>query len=93
MHRRLLPPQTVTTIVILAFLLVGGYYVRSIPEWIGWLKYLSFLYWGFNLLIKSQFRCASPAAAGALLPRNAVPRRTWPASPPGMPVLCVIARP
>lgn len=50
--------QTVVTVVILTFLLVGGYYVRSIPIWIGWIRYISFIYWGFNLLLKIQFRCA-----------------------------------
>lgn len=48
--------QTVTTVVILTFLLVGGYYVRNIPVWISWIRYLSFLYWGYNLLIKAQFK-------------------------------------
>jgi len=51
--------QTVTTVVMLTFLLVGGYYVRNIPVWIGWIRYLSFLYWGYNLLIKTQFRSVS----------------------------------
>jgi hypothetical protein len=32
-------------------------HARSIPVWIGWIKYLSFLYWGYNLFTKSQFRC------------------------------------
>ncbi len=36
-------------------MLVGGFYVCDIPVWIGWLKYLSFVYWGFNLLLKIQF--------------------------------------
>eukprot|EP00879_Flechtneria_rotunda_P023260 GHRR01024602.1.p1 GENE.GHRR01024602.1~~GHRR01024602.1.p1 ORF type:complete len:119 (-),score=25.26 GHRR01024602.1:822-1178(-) len=48
-------PQTVTTVVILTFLLVGGYYVRNIPVWIAWIRYLSFLFWGYNLVIKTQF--------------------------------------
>lgn len=48
--------QTVTTVVILTFLLVGGYYVRGIPVWISWLRYLSFLFWGYSLMIKSQFK-------------------------------------
>lgn len=48
--------QTVTTVLILTFLLMGGYYVRNIPVWISWIRYLSFLYWGYNLLIKSQFK-------------------------------------
>lgn len=49
--------QTVTTVIMLAFLLVGGYYVRNIPVWISWIRYLSFLFWGYNLVIKTQFRC------------------------------------
>jgi hypothetical protein len=35
--------------------LPGGYYVRAIPAWISWVKYLSFLYWGFNLCLRAQF--------------------------------------
>ena len=37
--------QTVTTVVMLTFLLVGGFYVRDVPAWIGWIKYISFVYW------------------------------------------------
>ncbi|GLI64948.1 hypothetical protein VaNZ11_008352 [Volvox africanus] len=48
--------QTITTVAILAFLLVGGFYVKTVPVWISWLKYLSFIYWGYNLLLKIQFR-------------------------------------
>jgi hypothetical protein len=47
--------QTVSTVLMLTFMLVGGYYVRDIPAWIAWVKYLSFLYWGFNLVLKAQF--------------------------------------
>lgn len=36
----------------------GGYYVRGIPVWISWLKYVSFIYWGWNLLLK--VRSAGP---------------------------------
>ncbi len=31
----------------------------QVPVWIGWIKYLSFVYWGYNLLIKVQFRGAT----------------------------------
>jgi len=47
--------QTVATIIMLSFMLVGGYYVRGIPAWIDWVKYISYIYWGFNLLIKIEF--------------------------------------
>lgn len=47
--------QTVTTIVMLTFLLVGGFYVRDVPTWMAWIRYISFVYWGYNLLLKIQF--------------------------------------
>jgi len=47
--------QTVSTIIILTFLLVGGFYVKDVPVWIGWIKYFSFIYWGNNLITKIQF--------------------------------------
>jgi hypothetical protein len=30
--------QAVTTVVMLSFLLVSGFYVRDVPIWIGWIK-------------------------------------------------------
>ncbi|EFJ41007.1 hypothetical protein VOLCADRAFT_68689, partial [Volvox carteri f. nagariensis] len=48
--------QTIATIFMLATMLVCGYYVRGIPVWIAWLKYVSYIYWGWNLLLKVEFR-------------------------------------
>ncbi|GLC39402.1 hypothetical protein PLESTM_000892900 [Pleodorina starrii] len=61
--------QTVATIFMLATMLVGGYYVRGMPVWIAWLKFVSFIYWGWNLLLKIEFRhrpydCALIAEGG-----------------------------
>ena len=47
---------TISTITMLLVLLVGGFYVRQIPIWISWMKYLSFLFWAWNLLLKVEFR-------------------------------------
>ena len=44
--------QTITAIIMLTMMLVGGFYVTTIPAWIAWLKYLSFVYYGYNLLLK-----------------------------------------
>lgn len=41
---------------MLTFMLVSGYYVRGVPVWIGWLRYLSFTYWGFN----REWRSSAP---------------------------------
>lgn len=62
--------QTIATIYMLASMLVGGYYVRGMPVWIQWMKYCSFIYWGWNLLLKVEFvhrpySCALDAAGAA----------------------------
>ena len=33
---------------------VAGFFVQDIPNWIGWLKYLSFIYYGYNTLLKAS---------------------------------------
>ncbi|KAB2609616.1 ABC transporter G family member 26 [Pyrus ussuriensis x Pyrus communis] len=45
----------VASLVLMMFLLTGGYYVQHIPKFIQWLKYLSFMYYGFRLLLKVQY--------------------------------------
>lgn len=34
---------------------MGGFYVNLIPVWIAWAKYVSFLYYGYNLLLKVEY--------------------------------------
>ncbi|PON40131.1 ABC transporter-like [Parasponia andersonii] len=43
------------SLVLMLFLLTGGYYVQHIPIFMQWLKYLSFMYYGFRLLLKVQY--------------------------------------
>ncbi len=38
---------------------VAGFFVQSIPDWIGWLKYLSFIYYGYNTLLKVRLQMHS----------------------------------
>eukprot|EP00803_Ostreobium_quekettii_P010334 evm.model.scf_2037.2 EVM.evm.TU.scf_2037.2 scf_2037:9622-19005(-) len=47
--------QTVATVLMLGLMLVGGFFVREVPSWIDWLKYGSFIWWGFSLLNKIEF--------------------------------------
>lgn len=35
--------------------LVAGFYVQSIPVWIKWLKYISFVWYSYNLMLKVEF--------------------------------------
>lgn len=47
--------QTIAAVIMLTFMLIGGFYVRNVPAWIDWLKYLSFMWYGNNLLQKIEF--------------------------------------
>ena len=44
--------QTIAAVIMLTFMLVGGFYVTNIPVWISWIKWLSYLTFAFNLLLK-----------------------------------------
>uniref|UniRef100_A0A0C9S664 TSA: Wollemia nobilis Ref_Wollemi_Transcript_15471_2810 transcribed RNA sequence n=1 Tax=Wollemia nobilis TaxID=56998 RepID=A0A0C9S664_9CONI len=46
---------TLSSVTMLTFLLVGGYYIHTIPAFIAWLKYFSFSYYCYKLLIGVQF--------------------------------------
>ncbi|KAF5832191.1 hypothetical protein DUNSADRAFT_11998 [Dunaliella salina] len=43
------------TVIVLTIMLVAGFYVSDIPIWIRWLKYISFIFYGYNLLLKIEF--------------------------------------
>ncbi|OMO83785.1 hypothetical protein CCACVL1_11194 [Corchorus capsularis] len=45
----------IASLVLMLFLLTGGYYVQHIPKFMQWMKYLSFMYYGFRLLLKVQY--------------------------------------
>ncbi|KAK6934636.1 ABC-2 type transporter, partial [Dillenia turbinata] len=45
----------IASLILMLFLLTGGYYVQHIPQFMQWLKYLSFMYYGFRLLLKVQY--------------------------------------
>ncbi|KAK1397153.1 ABC transporter domain-containing protein [Heracleum sosnowskyi] len=46
---------TIASLLLMLFLLTGGYYVQHIPKFMRWLKYVSFMYHGFRLLLKVQY--------------------------------------
>nr|XP_022290386.1 ABC transporter G family member 22-like [Crassostrea virginica]XP_022290391.1 ABC transporter G family member 22-like [Crassostrea virginica]XP_022290399.1 ABC transporter G family member 22-like [Crassostrea virginica] len=56
--------MTKATIFIMATMLLGGFYTRSLPFWLDWIKYLSFLQYTFSAMLYLEFndgpniRCA-----------------------------------
>lgn len=41
---------------MLTMVLTGGFFVTSMPVWISWFKYLSFIFYGFGLLLHIEFK-------------------------------------
>lgn len=46
---------TVGTVLLGAFMLSGGFFVREVPDWIDWVKYAGFPFWSLNLFLKIEF--------------------------------------
>lgn len=47
---------TLASVTTLVFLIAGGYYVQRIPPFIVWLKYLSYSYYCYKLLLGVQYK-------------------------------------
>ncbi|MEW5318872.1 MAG: hypothetical protein WDW38_010056 [Sanguina aurantia] len=63
---------SIANVLTLGLMLVGGFYVQAMPVWISWVKYISWIRWGFDLTLKIEYRhrpmdCSSlpPAALAA----------------------------
>ncbi|KAK7346180.1 hypothetical protein VNO80_20695 [Phaseolus coccineus] len=46
---------TLASVTTLVFLIAGGYYIQQIPPFIEWLKYLSYSYYCYKLLVGVQY--------------------------------------
>ncbi|CAL5200833.1 unnamed protein product [Lathyrus oleraceus] len=46
---------TLASVLMLVFLLAGGFYVQNVPKFIDWVKYISISYYTYQLFIGSQF--------------------------------------
>lgn len=44
-----------SSVIMLVFLLVGGYYIQHIPLFIAWFKYMSFSHYCYKLLVGVQY--------------------------------------
>ncbi|XP_019193073.1 PREDICTED: ABC transporter G family member 9 isoform X2 [Ipomoea nil] len=47
---------TLGSVIMLAFLLAGGFYVRHVPSFISWIKYISIGQYTYKLLLESQYK-------------------------------------
>lgn len=47
--------STIVTVTMLAFVLIGGFYVHNIPPCISWMRYISSTFYAYKLLISIQY--------------------------------------
>ncbi|XP_031284692.1 ABC transporter G family member 22-like [Pistacia vera] len=49
---------TLASVVVMTFMLSGGYFVQHVPYFMTWVRYISFNYHSYRLLLKIQFNCS-----------------------------------
>ncbi|CAN6478411.1 unnamed protein product [Victoria cruziana] len=68
---------TLASVLMMAFLLAGGYYVQHVPPFVSWFKYFSFSYYCYKLLLGVQYSdddyylCGGSPSKGSVLCRVA----------------------
>ena len=69
-------PKVAPAVVVL-FLMFSGYFLNdeSIPVWLSWLKYLSFIRYAFQALVVNEFRGATFDCDAATATADALVRR------------------
>ncbi|KAK2982066.1 hypothetical protein RJ640_003191 [Escallonia rubra] len=55
---------TLASVTVMTFMLAGGYFVKKVPVFISWLRYLSFNYHTYKLLLKVQYEHITPSING-----------------------------
>lgn len=46
---------SIGTVLMLVLVLATGFFVREVPSWMGWLKYIAAPYWAYRLILQIQF--------------------------------------
>ena len=46
---------TVTVVVMLTFMLLGGFYTRRLPSWLLWAQSVSFVTYSYDALLRLEF--------------------------------------
>ncbi|KAL4586544.1 hypothetical protein LXL04_011180 [Taraxacum kok-saghyz] len=59
---------TLSSVIMLVFLLAGGYYIQQIPPFISWLKYISFSHYCYKLLVEIQYSETKVYECGMVAP-------------------------
>ncbi|TYH31160.1 hypothetical protein ES288_A01G151700v1 [Gossypium darwinii] len=56
---------TLASVTVMTFMLAGGFFVERVPVFISWIRYLSFNYHTYKLLLKVQYQDMVPPLKGS----------------------------
>ncbi|XXG71732.1 hypothetical protein AAC387_Pa07g0991 [Persea americana] len=56
---------TLGSVIMLSFMLAGGYYVQHVPAFIAWVKYISISHYSYKLLLASQYSAGEMYPCGS----------------------------
>ncbi|XP_054798832.1 ABC transporter G family member 22-like [Prosopis cineraria] len=54
---------TLASIVVMTFMLTGGFFSQQVPRFMSWVRYVSFNYHTYRLLLKIQYGCVGSTSA------------------------------
>uniref|UniRef100_A0A6N2MTT3 sucrose-phosphate phosphatase n=1 Tax=Salix viminalis TaxID=40686 RepID=A0A6N2MTT3_SALVM len=55
---------TLASVTVMTFMLAGGYFVKKVPVFVSWIRYMSFNYHTYKLLLKVQYKHMTPVING-----------------------------
>ncbi|XP_010248096.1 PREDICTED: ABC transporter G family member 22 isoform X2 [Nelumbo nucifera] len=58
---------TLASVTVMTFMLAGGFFVKRVPVFISWIRYISFNYHTYRLLLKVQYEHITPVVNGMKL--------------------------
>ncbi|KAJ4970250.1 hypothetical protein NE237_003349 [Protea cynaroides] len=58
---------TLASVTVMTFMLAGGFFIKRVPEFASWIRYISFNYHTYRLLLKVQYNHITPVINGMTL--------------------------
>ncbi|KAK8685689.1 hypothetical protein V6N13_041686 [Hibiscus sabdariffa] len=81
--------STLASIIIMAFMLSGGFFIQKVPAFMSWVRYMSFTYHTYRLLLKIQYGCLSGSSCRCRSPFKGL-RLDWDAMEVGTMIAMIV---
>uniref|UniRef100_A0A5B7BG54 Putative ABC transporter G family member 22-like n=1 Tax=Davidia involucrata TaxID=16924 RepID=A0A5B7BG54_DAVIN len=62
---------TLASIIVMTFMLSGGFFIQNVPSFMSWVRYISFNYHTYRLLLKIQYSCSGSGSGSGFSCKSA----------------------